>query len=386
MAAIDLIDDLSTLVAFPTVSSRPVTAIAAFLAERFEAMGFRIERFDDPTLSGKTNVVCTLGPADTDGIVLSGHMDVVPTEGQPWTGDPFVVRRTDEGHLLGRGTADMKGFLAACLSGLARLDLNKLKRQVVLIWTHDEEVGCHGSAHLSRTLQQLDRRLPSACWIGEPTGFQILRKHAGHVGVEIRLFGQAAHSAYPELGANALVATGRIIGALDELGSAWARRVLPADEHAPGPTSCGVPLNVANVQGGTALNIVPDRCTLQLGFRPQPGMGHEALMVELEACIGDVKLPDGTRMESELLRVTPSLLTRSGTDLQRLLSTHASTPETGAAGYATDGGNLVGVGCEPLIFGPGSIKVAHQADEFVAIDALHLAADQVEAVVRARCM
>ena len=386
MAAINLIDDQSALVGFPTVSSRPVTAIAGFLAERFEAMGFQIERFDDPTMVGKTNVVCTIGPADTDGLVLSGHMDVVPTEGQPWTGDPFVVRQTHDGQLMGRGTADMKGFLAACLSGLAQLDLRRLKRQIVLVWTHDEEVGCHGSAHLARTLQSLDRRLPSACWIGEPTGFQILRKHAGHVGVEIRLFGQAAHSAYPELGANALVATGRVIGALDALGQAWASRVLPTEEVAGGPTSCGVPLNVANVRGGTALNIVPDRCTLQLGFRPQPGMGHEELMAELEACVDDVRLPDGTRMESELLRVTPSLLTRAGTDLQGLLSVHASTPEMGAAGYATDGGNLVDVGCEPLIFGPGSIKVAHQADEFVSIEALRQAARQVESVVRARCM
>ena len=397
-----LVDDLRTLIAFPTVSSRPVTAIAAFLAERFEALGFTIERFDDPTAPGKTNVVCTIGPADSDGLVLSGHMDVVPTEGQPWTGDPFAMRQTDDGQLIGRGTADMKGFLAACLTGLARLDLRRLKRQVILVWTHDEEVGCHGSAHLARTLNALDRRLPAACWIGEPTDFQILRKHAGHVGVEVRLSGRAAHSAYPELGANAVVAAGRIVAALDALGQRWANSQGGAahgeggaahgedcaeDHHAESSSFAakGVPLNVGNIHGGTAINIVPDRCVLQLGFRPQPGMGHGLLLAELETCLDAVQLPAGTGLDVTLLRVTPSLLTRAGTDLQALLTPHASSPDAGTAGYATDGGNLVAVGCEPLIFGPGSIKVAHQADEHVSVAALVEAARQVAAVVTARC-
>ncbi len=381
----EVVDDLATLVAFPTVSDRPVTAIAAFLAERFEALGFHIERFDDPVHPGKTNVVCTAGPADTDGIVLSGHMDVVPTAGQPWTGDPFALRRQDDGKLIARGSADMKGFLAASLQGLAALDLRRLRRQVVLVWTHDEEVGCHGSAHLARTLASLDRRLPSACWIGEPTGFEILRKHAGHVGVEVRFHGQAAHSAYPELGANTVVAAGRAIAALDDLSRQWRLRAGP-EPDVGSSTSSGVPLNVANVHGGSAINIVPDRCTVQLGFRPLPGMGHEALVQELQACLDAVRLPDGTRLESEVLRVTPSLLTRAGTDLERLLVPHATHPAPGTAGYATDGGNLTQVGCEPLIFGPGSIKVAHQADEFVDVSALQSAVAQITSVVRGRCM
>lgn len=368
--------DLATLIAFPTVSSRPVTAIAAFLAERFEAMGFSIERFDDPRDATKTNVVCAVGPADTDGLVLSGHMDVVPTEGQPWTSDPFVMRTLANGRLVGRGTADMKGFIAACLSGISRLDLRKLKRQIVLVWTHDEEVGCHGSAHLAQTLQLTGRKLPSACWIGEPTEFQILRQHAGHVGVEIALTGAAAHSAYPDLGANAIVAAGRAVNALDELAAHWRQSY-------DGPR--GVPLNIGNIGGGAAINIVPDRCIIQLGFRPLPGMGHEGLVSQLQRCLDDVRLPDGTALKSHVLRVTPSLQTREGTPLQTLLSPHAAVQETGTAGYATDGGNLARVGCEPLIYGPGSIQVAHQADEYIDTAALLLAADQVEAVIRSRC-
>ena len=381
----DIVRDLETLIGFPTVSPRPVTAISAFLSERFEALGFHVEHFDDPHHPGKTNVVCTAGPSEGDGLVLSGHMDVVPTEGQPWTGDPFKLRAQDDGKLIGRGTADMKGFIAACLSGLSALDIRQLRRQLVLVWTHDEEVGCHGSAHLAKTLRSLDRQLPSACWIGEPTGFEVLRKHAGHVGVEIRLRGQAAHSAYPELGANAVVATGRVIQSLDELARQWSQRQGPEPEMGTDRPR-GVPLNVANVHGGTAINIVPDRCVLQLGFRPLPGMGHEPLVAELQAALDDVRLPDGTQLESEVLRVTPSLLTREGTSLERLLLPHAASQELGTAGYATDGGNLQSVGCEPLIFGPGSIQVAHQADEYVTRDALQKSAQQVTTVVRGRCL
>ena len=205
------------------------------------------------------------------------------------------------------------------------------------------------------------------------------------------MFGRAAHSAYPELGANAVVGASRVVAALDALGRRWATHDSgagsePDDNAAHTFAAQGVPLNVGNIHGGTAINIVPDRCTVQLGFRPQPGMGHEALFAELEACLDEVRLPDGSRLESELLRVTPSLLTRAGTDLQGLLARHASTPDVGTAGYATDGGNLVAVGCEPLIFGPGSIKVAHQADEYVALEALVEAARQVAAVVTARCL
>ncbi|HAN32472.1 MAG TPA: acetylornithine deacetylase [Myxococcales bacterium] len=380
-----LIEDLQTLIGFPTVSTSPVTAIAAFMSERFEALGFNIEHFDDPHHPGKTNVICSAGPIDaTGGLVLSGHMDVVPTEGQPWTGDPFKLRTTDTGRLIGRGTADMKGFLAACLSGLESLQVDRLRAPLVLVWTHDEEVGCHGSAHLAKTFEHLNRRLPSACWIGEPTGFEVLRKHAGHVGVEVRLQGQAAHSAYTELGANAVVASARVVGALDDLSRQWALRQGPEAEIGTDRPR-GIPLNVANIHGGNAINIVPDRCVLQLGFRPLPRMGHSALVEELQATLDDVRLPDGTRLESEVLRVTPSLLTREGTHLQTLLLEHAASQQLGTAGYATDGGNLQSIGCEPLIFGPGSIQVAHQADEHVTVEALEQAVDQVRSVVNACC-
>lgn len=356
----DVVADLATLVAFPTVSSRPNLALQAFLAERCEALGFTVERFEDPEEAGKATLICRAGPDDADGLVLSGHTDVVPTEGQPWSSDPFRVDARD-GRLHGRGTADMKGYIAACLSALHALSLGNLRRQLVLVWTHDEEIGCRGSAKLAAAMRARDARLPSACWIGEPTGMRLLRRHAGHVAVELRCRGQAAHSAYPELGANALVAAMRLAEAA--VGSAPALR---AAAQQAGDESGRVPLNVASLHSGDAVNIVPDAATLRLGFRPPPGCGHEPFLAALDAAFAAAELPAGTTFERDVLRVTPSLRTAADTELERLLRPHLH--DDGAddcAGFATDGGNLASLGCEPLIFGPGRIEVAHQADEYV---------------------
>jgi acetylornithine deacetylase len=371
----ELVADLTRLVAFETVSDRALDELADFVAGRCEGLGFRVERYADPIQAGKSSLVATIGP-DTggSGLMLSGHMDVVPTEGQPWTSDPFrVVERG--GNLYGRGTADMKGFFAATLQALARIPRGAWNRECVLVWTHDEEVGCLGSAQLARRLA--GRPLPTACLIGEPTDFRVLRMHPGHVAVEVAITGRAAHSSRPHLGINAIDVAADVIHAVRGIA-----RELEA-EHGIGGESPAVPVNVARIHGGTAVNIVPDHCVLELGYRPPPGMAAEHVFERIRDRLGDLRTPAG--VEVRLLRVTPSLLTPEGTPLESLLAPYASAPGTGTAPFATDGGNLAKLGIQPLVFGPGSIEVAHQADEHVAIDALVRAVDVVEAVVRARC-
>lgn len=378
---ISVTEELQRLVAFPTISTNPVTAIAAHLAQRAEDAGFIVERFDDPTQDGKTNLVASIGPPEAaGGLVISGHMDVVPVAGQPWTSDPFVVTERD-GALIGRGTADMKGFIAATVAAVARIQPADFKRPLVLIWTHDEEVGCHGSAHLATRLNAERRSLPRDCWIGEPTDFQIFRMHAGHVAARVTTRGSAAHSAFPELGANAIEAAAQAVTTLGDLG-----RQLRTERHPqPDLERDFVPLNVGTIVGGAAVNIVPDLCTIELGFRPLPGHSHEATLERIERALRGLSLPAGTSLDLELIRVTPSLRTDADTPLTATLLEYAATPSLGAAGYATDGGNLARCGCAPLVFGPGSIKVAHQADEFVDGAALLRCVDIVEKTVRARC-
>jgi len=378
-----VIEDLRRLIAYPTVSSRPVTAIASHLAEQAEALGFGIERFDDPTQDDKTNIVASIGPQygeGGDGLVLTGHMDVVPVAGQPWTSDPFKLKEHD-GRLFGRGTADMKGFIAATMRALKRIDAKDYKRPLVLVWTHDEEVGCHGSAHMARSLLAEQRRLPDACLVGEPTDFSVLRMHAGHVAVRIAAHGAAAHSAFPELGANAIEAAALAVSEMGDLATQLRGERRPQ----PDLERDFVPLNVGLVGGGSAVNIVPDRCDVELGYRPLPGEGHEAVLARIEARIAGLSLPTGTRLTTELIRVTPSLSTPADGPLIAELQAEADVPGTGAAGFATDGGNLARCGCQPVVFGPGSIKVAHQADEYVDGAALVRTVDIVERLVRSRC-
>lgn len=386
----DLIAVLADMVAFPTVSSEPVTALADYIADRCEAAGMRVERYESEP--GKCNVVCTAGPVTEPidskgrgsarpGVVLSGHMDVVPVVGQPWTSDPFTLTPRGD-NLHGRGACDMKAFLAAIVHALPKLPLKHLKHELVFAFTHDEETGCNGSRLLVEQLLAEGRALPTSCLIGEPTSLGIFRMHPGHAVVRITCRGQAAHSSKPDLGRSAILLAGRVLGALERLAADWrttsADPVLAALLERP-----FVVLNVGTIHGGNAINIVPDRCVIDVGFRPLPGMIVEDLVRELTERVTEVHSRD---VEVELQRVTPAMLTPEGTALEGVLRGFSRAPQIGAAAFATDGGNLERLGLNTLVFGPGSIDVAHKADEFVPVAELYRAVDVVEAVVGSRCV
>ena len=376
-----VVDELATLIGFPTVSNRPVEALAAYVAQRSEDMGFRIEQFADPVQPGKYNVVASVGPQNTNGLVLSGHMDVVPTEGQPWDSDPFHLTEKN-GNLYGRGTADMKGFIAATLQAFSKLSSTPLKKELVCVWTYDEEVGCLGSAHLAKAMENLDRTLPEACLIGEPTGFEILRMHPGHTAIEIIIRGAAAHSSRPDLGENALVYASQVIRELEHF-SALLKSERHLEEHLERPW---VAFNTATISGGSAVNIVPDYCRIQAGYRPLPGMcGHE-IAKRLETFLRD-RLPlQKTPFELNVTRSTPPMMSADESPLHHTLCQHAKHSHAGAATFATDGGNLAKLGCVPLVFGPGSIEVAHMANEYISGKELIQAVDVVEQVILAHCL
>jgi acetylornithine deacetylase len=371
-----VVSTLSTLVSFPTVSNRPTTAIAGYLAERAEDAGFRVELFQSS--EHKANVVATKGPPGTDGLVLSGHMDVVPVDGQAWSSDPFELTER-EGRLFARGAADMKGFLAAVLTACERLP--PLDRELVLVWTHDEEVGCNGSAILADTFRAQGRSLPGSTWIGEPTSMQICRMHAGHTTVAIELHGEPAHSSRPQLGKNAITALGRVLAALEELGRDLARE-RRFEALLANPFTL---LNPGVVAGGTAVNIIPEHVRLDVGLRCLPGVDSRALVAELERRLGALDL-GGVSASVVLQQDAQALLTREGTLLERDLRPSAREPTLGAVPFATDGGNLAVLGTEPLVFGPGSIDVAHRPDEYVRAQDLVDTVGIVDRVVRARCL
>lgn len=347
------------------------------MAARLEDLGFAITLHGGHE-AGKVNLVARIGPRGTDGLVLSGHLDVVPVAGQPWTSDPF--RLTTEGdRLIARGTSDMKGFLAAVLVALRAFDRAAYRRELVLIWTHDEELGCVGSGHLVDDWDPNDP-LPTACVVGEPTDGHVQRMHAGHVTVHVDVTGRAAHTSRPDLGANAIDAAAEIVLALRRL--AATLREERADLPLPHPF---VPLVVGTIRGGAAVNVVPDAVQLEVGYRPLPGQDAHAVFHRVERAVAAAVRGSDCAAVTRLGTVAPSMLTPSGTDLAALLAPHAR-PGPEAAGYATDGGQLARLGTQPLLYGPGRIDVAHRADEWIDARELLRTVPVVEALVHARCI
>lgn len=371
---------LARLVSYPTVSDRPLTNMAAYLAERAEAAGMTVSTFE--TAPGKHNVVAHAGPEGTDGLGLCGHMDVVPVDGQDWSTDPFQLHARD-GNLYARGSADMKGFIAAAVEAVDRLDLTRLRRELVLIWTHDEEVGGMGSAALAGQLA--GRRLPAATWIGEPTGFRVCRYHPGHLATRIRCTGRAAHSSRPELGYNAIQLAAKAIVALDGL----AERLQQERVDLPGLPRPYTVMNTGCIHGGAAINIVPERCDVHVGLRPPPGISSDGLIAQMRAALAPLAArarEDGGDLVVEREHELPALLTQADTPLEHLLRPHAAAPEAIGMPFGTDAGNLTALGATPLIFGPGSIDVAHRPDEHIAIAELRQATALIQQVALARCV
>lgn len=374
----DVVPLLQELIGHSTVSHQPVDGIAALLAERAEDAGGSVELLE--TSPGKVNVIARFGPTGTDGLVISGHMDVVPTEGQAWSSDPFELSERD-GKLFGRGTTDMKGFLAAITVAIRRMNTDNLNRELVLIWTHDEEVGCQGSQAL---IGQDLGPLPSQAWIGEPTGFQMCRMHPGHTTLSIHCTGRAAHSSRPSLGVNAIQLAGRVIAQLEGLAEAWTQD-RQFEDHLASPFTV---MNMGEIQGGAAVNIVPDSCTLRVGIRPLPGDLAEHRVAQIRESLRPVKqhaqfLGGDIRVEVE--HTAPALLTAEGSPLEHHLCPHASKPLATAAPFATDGGNLQDMGIASIVFGPGSIDVAHRADEYIEGTELLKCVQIAEAVIAHSC-
>lgn len=380
----DPVAALAELVAFPTVSNRPTTEIVAFLATWAEDLGMRVSRYESGP--DKANLVVRAGPEGTDGITLSGHLDVVPVAGQAWTSDPFRLTERD-GRLLGRGSCDMKGFVAATMVALGReeLDVRALDRELALVWTHDEEVGCVGSRLLVEAMQAEGTALPAQALIGEPTSLSPRRLHPGHLTWRVVCTGIPAHSSRPALGLSAVRLAAEVLAALEGF-SERLERERAYEDLLEAPWSV---LNVGRIQGGSAVNIVPGHCVLDLGIRPLPGVTEAALSARLEETLAPVARraeAAGGSIALEPRGGAPALLTRRDApllgDLAELLGPHTA----GAVPFATDGSNLARLGLDCVVCGPGSIDLAHRPDESIGLDELHGAVDFVSRLVRRRCL
>jgi acetylornithine deacetylase len=372
---------LARLVGFDSTSRNSNLPIADFLCDYLDRPGARIARNPSPD-GTKTNVIAWLGPepdGDRGGLVLSGHMDVVPAEEEGWRHDPFSL--ADEGdRWTGRGACDMKGFLALAANLAAEAKPERWRAPLALVFTYDEEVGTLGAKRLIESFPAAEC-LPRAAIIGEPTSLRVARTHKGHAKLRVTLHGVSAHSGYPHLGSNAIEPAGRVIVALTALRRELESEAPPNRELFPEVPY--VPLNVGTVHGGSGVNIVPDRCAVEVGFRPLPGVTSEELIERVSRAARAAAAP--FEPEIELLSDSPPMLLDEGSPIHRHLRELTGQGAGASVSFATDAGWLQRLGMDCAIFGPGSIEVAHKPNEFLPKDEFAAARGLLERTVRRFC-
>ncbi len=366
-AAIDSIEMVRRLVGFDTTSRGSNLALIEFVRDYLDGLGVASELVFDET-GNKANLYAKLGPEGIGGIMLSGHTDVVPVDGQDWHSDPFAVLARD-GRLYGRGTADMKSFLAVVLGLLPRLAARPLRIPLHLAFSYDEEVGCRGARRLIAAIADRPDR-PRLCIVGEPTLMQPVTGHKGKRSFRCRVRGFECHSALAHLGVNAIEAAAEMIALLKTM----ARQRRDAGPFDPEYTPAYTTIQTGVVHGGTALNIVPKDCAFDFEFRLLPGEDPEAGIGELRAFAENRLLPEmrairpEAAIEFEELSAFPGLDTADDAEITRLVASLTGANATAKVSFGTEGGLFQEAGIATIVCGPGSIEQAHKPDEFIDLD------------------
>lgn len=352
------VEILDRLVGIDSTSSRSNCPIFETIAETLQAPGITLESFPNET-GQKIELLARLGPAvgKRKGLVLSGHMDTVPADEPDWDTDPLKLDDRND-RWVGRGTCDMKGFLALAIAAALRHRSRELAAPLVLLFTSDEELGSLGAQRLVGALDGVD--LPRACVIGEPTSMKVVHRHKGHLRLRLTVTGKAAHSGFPHRGESAIEHAGAAIATLAQLRREWKSRTEGRDDGLEVPY---VTLNIGTIRGGSAVNVIPASCELELGLRPLPGMLSSELEGEVRNCLAE-RLPDGL-WKLETTNDSPSLHTDPAAEVHTTLQHRLAQTEPVGTSFASDGGSFQELGLESVLFGPGSIEVAHKPNEYL---------------------
>ncbi len=368
MSLANTISILERLVAFDTVSSRSNVELIDWVANRLEDQGAKafVQHGDEP---GKANLYATLGPDAPGGIMLSGHSDVVPVAGQDWSTDPFVLTERD-GRLYGRGSADMKGFIACCVEAAPRILAAKLSVPVHIALSYNEESNMHGMRLLAAHLAASASR-PAACVIGEPTLMQVVVANKGAAIYRCRVRGHSVHSSLRDQGVSAVEMAAEVVVYLNAL----QRRLNEAERH-DGFEFPHTSVHAGMIHGGTAHNITAKDCEITFEVRALPGVSAAAIVALVrEHCARELVprmravSPDCDIVIDEILDA-PGLDERGNGELARRLMPLCNCHALGRVSFGTEAGMLQEIGVPTVVCGPGEIRVAHQPDEYVEIDQL----------------
>lgn len=359
------------LIEMPTVSRDSNLALIYWIQEHLQSLGVESTLVYDDS-GKKANLYATLGPQDKPGIVLSGHTDVVPIDGQEWNTDPFTLTEKD-GRLYGRGTSDMKSFVAVALSYAPKFLAQKLETPIHYAFTYDEEVGCLGAKKLIQVLKDMPVK-PKACIVGEPTEMQVIAQHKGKKSWRVDVRGFECHSSLTHLGANAVEAAAELIAFIKGL-ARKKRAHGPFDgEFAPPYTS----LHTGTVNGGTALNIVPKDCSFlwEIRYLPQDDVG--ALYDEVVAYARNKLEPELKAIEPSCgftftqISEFPGLATDDRAGVVELAKALTGANRVQKVAFGTEAGLFSELGIPTIVCGPGSIEQAHKPDEFIALEQIAL--------------
>lgn len=360
---------LAHLVAFDTTSRNSNLELIGFVEEWLGRNGvtFRVSHNSD---GRKANVHAVIGPQTSGGIALSGHVDTVPVDGQAWSRDPFTLHAAD-GRLYARGACDMKGFVASCLAAVpslqARHAAGLLARPVHLFITFDEETTMGGARRLIADIAESGLR-PAMCVVGEPSLMQPILAHKGRLSVQGVVRGRTGHSSQPALGVNAVQVAAEAI--------AWvareARRLAAEGPFFAGFDPPHTTVHVGTVNGGTILNIIPERCAFVMEWRAVPGHDPLAELARLRKFVATHIEPEmhavdpASGFSLEVNDDIPGMGLPETHDLATLIKQVTGSNSTGCVSYGTEGGLFEAAGIPSIVCGPGSILQAHQADEWIA--------------------
>ena len=359
------LEHLDRLIAFPSVSRDSNLDLIAYVREFLGGVG--IETLLVHNEDGrKANLWASIGPKDVPGIVLSGHTDVVPVEGQAWSSDPFRMEKRN-GNYFGRGTADMKGFIACCLRAAEMAAQRKLHTPINLAFSYDEEIGCVGVRRLLDILKDAPVK-PRLCIIGEPTLMQAVTAHKGKLGFRVTAHGLEAHSSLAPIGVNAIYMASDLIGAIRVIQKDIAEHGLRDGDYEVACTT----LHVGKMQGGEVMNIVPNRCTFDFEIRYLPEDDQHAIVTRIKTAAE--KIAEGYRGVFEHARFDfmdlqsyPAMNTPVDSEAVKFVHALTGGNSTGKITFGTEGGLFQqALGTPAVVCGPGNIAVAHKPDEHVS--------------------
>ena len=362
---------LEKLIAFATVSRDSNLELIAYVQQVLSGFGISstLVPNDEKT---KANLWATIGPAHIGGVALSAHTDVVPVVGQNWSSDPFAMA-SHGGNLYGRGTADMKGFIACCLAMAAKIDQSKLKTPIHFAFSYDEEIGCIGVRRLLDMLKTLPFR-PRFCIVGEPTMLQVVTAHKGKLGYRVTAHGLEAHSSLAPIGVNAIYMVCDLIAEIRSIQHDLAQHGVRDGDYEVAYTT----LHVGTMAGGEVMNIVPNHASFDFEIRYLPQDDKHAIVARIKQAAVDVaQRYQGVFADARFgfadLQSYPALDTPVDSEVVNFVRALTGGNSTGKITFGTEGGLFQKeLGIPAVVCGPGNIAVAHKPDEYVSEDQMAL--------------